>query len=92
LQAFWKRWSADYLHELHQRQRWQKSTPNLRPGEVLLLKDDNIPPLQWPTAVITDVHPGSDGKIRVVTIKTSRGIFKRPIVKICPLPHVTNEL
>jgi hypothetical protein len=48
--------------------------------------------LQWQTAIITDFHPGADDKIRVVTIKTSRGTLKRPIAKICPLPHVTNEL
>jgi hypothetical protein len=81
LQIFWKQWSADYLNVLQQRQRWQKSTPNLQPGDVVLLKDDNTTPLQWPTAVITEVHPGSDGKIRVVAIKTSRGILKRPIAK-----------
>jgi hypothetical protein len=81
-QQFWKRWSADYLNELQQRQSWQKPTP----GEVVLLKDDNTKPLQWPTAVITDMHLGSDGNIRVVTIKTSRGIFKRPIAKLALYP------
>jgi hypothetical protein len=71
LQIFWKRWSAYYFNELQQRQCWQKPTPNLRPGEVVHLKDDNTTPLQWPTAVITDVRPGSEGNIRVVTIKIS---------------------
>ena len=81
LQLFWKRWSADYLNDLHQRQRWQKAEPNLQTGEVVLLKKDNATPLQWPTAVIVDVNPGSDGKVRVVTVKASRGTFKRPITK-----------
>jgi hypothetical protein len=92
LQLFWKRWSADYLHDLNQRQRWQKATPNLQIGKVVLVKDDNTLPLQWPLAIITDVHPGPDGKVRVVTIKTPQGTFKRPIAKICPLPHVNDEL
>jgi hypothetical protein len=92
LQIFWKGWFADYVNELQQRQRWQKSTPNLQPGDEILKDDKDDSPLEWPTAVITDVHPGSDGNIRVVTIKTYRGIFKRPIAKLCPLPHVTNEL
>jgi hypothetical protein len=70
LQLFWKRWSADYLHVLHQRQRWQKAAPNLQPGKVVLVKVDNTPPLQWPLAIFTNVHPCSDGKERVVTIKT----------------------
>jgi hypothetical protein len=64
----------------------------LRPGEVVLLKDDNSIPLQWPIAVFMEVHPGSDDRIRIVTVKTAKGTFKRPIVKICLLPHVNDEL
>jgi hypothetical protein len=48
LQIFWKRWSSDYLHELQQRQL--KATPNLQPGQVVLLKGDSTTPLQWPMA------------------------------------------
>jgi len=83
LQHFWQRWSADYLQGL-QRHRW--TTPNLQPGALVLLREDNTTPLQWPTAVVTNVHPGKDGIVRVVTIRTPKGVFKRPITKICPLP------
>lgn len=31
------------------------------------------------------LHPGTDGLVRVVSVKTSTGIMKRPIVKICQL-------
>jgi len=41
-------------------------------------------PLHWPTAVIKKTHPGKDGIIRLVTLKTPNGTFKRPITKICP--------
>jgi len=92
LQLFWKRWSSDYLNTLQQRQRWQKATPNLQIGDVVLLKDDNTTPLHWPTAVITDVHPGPDQKLRVVTVRTTKGHFKRPISKICSLPRVNVKL
>ena len=92
LQTFWQRWSADYLHELQQRQRWSKSSPNLQPGDVVLIREDNTTPLQWPTAIITAVHPGADNQTRVVTVKTTKGEFKRPIAKICPLPQVNSEL
>ena len=92
LQNFWKRWSADYLHELQSRQRWQRSSPNVQVGDAVILREINTAPLHWPTAVITAVHPGPDGKTRVVTVKTTAGTFKRPIAKICPLPHVKNEL
>jgi len=92
LQLFWQRWSSDYLSELQKRQRWTTASSNLQPGQVVLLKDDDTNPLQWPTALITDVHPGRDGRIRVVTIRTPKGTYKRSITKICPIPHVDEEL
>ena len=63
-----------------------KTNPNLQPGALVLLREDNTTPLQWPTAVVTKVHPGKDGIVRVVTIRTPKGVFKQPITKICPLP------
>jgi hypothetical protein len=87
---FWQHWSPNYLMELQQHQCWQRSSPNnQQPGDVILLTDDTAL-LHWPMA-ITNVHPGNDGTIRVVTLKSSKGAFKRPIAKICPLPPVNVE-
>ena len=63
LQNFWKRWSADYLHELQHCQRWHRSSANIQPGDPMILREDNTAPLHWPTAVIIDVHPGADGNM-----------------------------
>ena len=92
LQQFWQRWSSDYLQSLQQLQRWQRSSPNLQPGDLVLLRVDNTAPIHWPTAVDTDKHPGKDGIVQVATIRSSNGVFKRPIIKICPLPRVNSEL
>jgi len=92
MQQFWKRWSSDYLQSLQQRQRWQRTSPNLQPDDLVLLREDKSAPLHWPTVVITDIHPGKDGIVRVVTIRTPKGVFKRPITKMCPLPPVNSEL
>jgi len=48
-------------------------------------------PLHWPTAVITDIYPGKDGIVRLVTIISPKGIFRTPIIKIFPLPRVKSE-
>jgi len=92
LQQFWHRWSSDNLQSLQQRQRWQRTSPNLQPGDLVLLREDNTTSLHWPTAVIKETHPGKDGIVRVVTLRTPKGVFKRPITKICPLPRVNSEL
>jgi hypothetical protein len=82
VQHFWRKWSTDYIQGLQQRQRWQNTTPNLQPGDLVLVKDDNTTRLQWPIAVITGTHLGKDNSVRVVTLQTPKGIFKRPIEKI----------
>jgi hypothetical protein len=86
LQQFWQRWSTDYLQNLQPRQRWKQSSPNLQPGDLVLLMEDNTTPLQWPTGMITETHQSKDGAVRVVTLKTPKGTFKRPICKISPFP------
>jgi hypothetical protein len=87
-QHFWKRWSADYLQGLQQRQRWLKTSHNFQIADLVLLREDHVSSLHWPTSVIIDTHPGKDNRVRVVTIKTPKGTVKRPITKICPLPHI----
>lgn len=85
-QHLWSRWSREYLHTLHQRTKWHSTSRALEPGNLVVIKQDNVPPLEWPLARIIHVHPGKDGVVRVVTLRTANGVFKRPAVKVCPLP------
>ena len=91
LQQFWQKWSKDYLQSLQQRQRCLRTAPNLQPGYLVLVREDNTSTFQWPTAVIHDTHPGNDGIVWVVTIRTSKGVFKRPITKLCPLHCISDN-
>jgi hypothetical protein len=91
LQHFWQRWSYDYLQELKQRQRWQRTFPNLQLGDVVLLREDNTTSLHWPMAV-NNIHPGSDGIVQMATLRTTKGTFRRSTTKFCPLPPVNSGL
>ena len=42
-------------------------------------------PTQWPLARVVKVHPGRDGLVRVVTVKTNNGIYTRPVNKTVAL-------
>lgn len=86
LQTFWKRWSSEYLHTLMQKGKWTKVQNNLNIGDVVFLKDTSSSPLCWPVGRITEVHPGSDGMVRVVTVRTAHGSYIRPVVKLLCLP------
>lgn len=90
MQSFWKRWQTEYLHSLQQRPKWMSRTKNLRNGDLVLIRDENLPPCKWLLARILETHPGSDGLVRVVTIKTKNGVFKRAISKVCLLPIEDN--
>lgn len=87
LQKFWNVWSQEYLNTLRQRKKWNHDVnENLKVDDVVLIKDNNLPPNSWLKAVVVKTHPGSDGLVRVVTVKTKSSTFQRPVVKICPLP------
>lgn len=86
-QSFWKRWSHDYLHTLQQRAKWFSSPPNLKEGDLVLVKSDVTRPSAWPLARVDKIHPGVDNIVRVVTLRTKNNTFKRPVNKICPLPY-----
>lgn len=88
-QSFWRRWSDDYLHTLQQRAKWFSSPPNLKVGDLVLLKSNLTKPLQWNLARVEEVHSGVDKVNRVLTLKNASGLLlRRPTNKVCPLPYV----
>ncbi|KAJ8869754.1 hypothetical protein PR048_028762 [Dryococelus australis] len=87
LQQFWNRWSADYLSQLQQRNKWTTETSNIQPDNLVILRKDSLPPLMWKIGIIQQAHPGPGGLTRVVTIRTTQTTVKRSITKLCPLPN-----
>lgn len=83
---FWQRWYKEYLHQLQVRSKWHTHHPNVRVGSLVLLIEDNIPPMKWSTGRILEIHPGEDGIVRVVTVQCVSGVLKRPVKKVCVLP------
>lgn len=53
---------------------------------MVLLKEDDLPPLKWKYGRITNIFRGDDGNIRVVDVRTADGEYRRGIAKICVLP------
>ncbi|XP_073972881.1 uncharacterized protein [Rhodnius prolixus] len=85
-QDLWKRWRNEYLHTLQQRSKWFLPASDIKPGTIVIINQDNLPPLQWPLGRIVALHPGRDSINRVADVKTRSGIIRRPLVKLCPLP------
>ncbi|XP_065076361.1 uncharacterized protein LOC135699964 [Ochlerotatus camptorhynchus] len=91
VQQIWKKWCVQYLSDLHNRTKWTRKRDNISIGTSILLKEDNLPPLKWKLGRVVDIHAGSDGNIRVVTVKTQNGLYRRAISKICILPIRDNN-
>ncbi|XP_017480743.1 PREDICTED: uncharacterized protein LOC108370021 [Rhagoletis zephyria] len=85
-QNFWHRWSCEYLHQLQTRNKWRTQQPNIVCGQLVLVRDERLPPKCWILGRITDAHAGENGLVRVVTIRTQTSLIKRPISKISVLP------
>ncbi|XP_050063272.1 uncharacterized protein LOC114130946 [Aphis gossypii] len=64
-QLLWKRWSTEYLGQLQERAKWTQSKgPKLKVGSVVLIRDANLPPLQWRLGRVLQLHVGKDGVSR----------------------------
>lgn len=85
-QNFWHRWRNDYLSQLQQRPKWLQQIRNLNIGDMVLVKDDRLPSWKWALGRIVDIHPGEDDLVRVISVRTAAGTYKRSITKICRLP------
>jgi hypothetical protein len=85
-QSFWNRWSAEYLTTLQGKSKWYRKQASLRVGDLVLLRRPNVPPTVWKRGRVVNTHPGEDGVVRVVTVRTQDGIYKRPVVQLAILP------
>ena len=65
--------------------KWHCPQRNLQPGDVVILQEDGIARSCWPIGRVEQVFPGDDGLVRIAKVKTAKGIYKRPIVKMVPL-------
>lgn len=83
---FWKRWSTEYLSRLQQRPKWLSTKENLEIGDMVLIRDERLPPSKWMLGRVINTHPGKDDLVRAATIRTATSSFKRPITKLCRLP------
>ncbi|XP_063891680.1 uncharacterized protein LOC126055847 [Helicoverpa armigera] len=85
-QDFWQRWRREFVAELQQRTKWKTRQHELRVGDLVILKEENVPPLQWRLGRVTRLYPGTDGVSRVADVMSSRGTVRRAVNKMCILP------
>lgn len=88
---FWNRFYKEYLSELQKRNKWRKQDGELRLNQMVLVKDDRLPPTRWLLGRITNLYPGTDGIARVADIHTTTGTLRRAFNRLIPLPLLEQE-
>lgn len=86
-----KTYYPDWLSHLQNRPKWHEVQPNLQVNDIVIIKDDRLKPSEWLVGRIIAVHPGTDKCVRVASVRTQHGIYKRSVSKLCRLP-IPNEL
>ncbi|CAB4006026.1 Tyrosine- phosphatase Lar [Paramuricea clavata] len=87
---FWKRWRNEYLHKLSVRHKWTNEEASIKIGDVVLISDDNVSRGRWPMGRVEQIHPGNDGLIRAVTLRTRKGTLRRPVQRLHRLEVAEN--
>ncbi|XP_045497496.1 uncharacterized protein LOC123695635 [Colias croceus] len=81
-QDFWHRWRSEYLNTLQQRSKWYTNIQSPNIGDVVVIKEEDLPPTKWLLGCVKEVHPGSDGLVRIVTVRCKGSKeLKRPLSK-----------
>ncbi|XP_065939434.1 uncharacterized protein [Magallana gigas] len=68
-EQLWNQWRDRYLRTLQARQKWNCEQPSLKKGDVVLMRDMEVPRAQWPIAVIEQRFSSQDGWIRKVSVR-----------------------
>ena len=91
--AFWDRFSKEYIRVSQERKKWGVARRNVSIGDVVLVMDRDLKRNKWPLGLVVDVHPSDDGLVRHVDVKlaNSASPLKRPITKLVLIEAVSSE-
>ncbi|GBN04679.1 hypothetical protein AVEN_31100-1 [Araneus ventricosus] len=57
VQTIWKRRSLLYLNGLQQRKKWVVNNENLKIGDIVLIREENLPPCKWIMGRVIALYP-----------------------------------
>ncbi len=85
--SFWTRFQNEYLQSLNRMNKWSKTHANIQVGDLVAIKDEGLDK-KLTMGRVEAVYPGNDKLVRVASVKTATGTYKRPIVKLVRLLRV----
>lgn len=80
---FWKRWRTQYLQTLKSKTKWQNVEPNIKNGDIIILKDLTTHRNNWPPGLVINAIKSDDGLVRKAVIRVTNDgkttLHTRPI-------------
>ena len=65
---FWQKWFVQVFPDLVPCHKWKKAYRNVKIGDIVLLRDSNCFKRGYKLAKVSEANPGSDGKVRRITV------------------------
>lgn len=85
-ETFWHKWQKEYLNTLQPRNKWQNQRPNLREGDIVLMRDNAVKRNHWPMAMVIKTLPSKDSVVRTVEVRAIKQgtakVYTRPISQL----------
>ena len=89
---FWSQWKKEYLVVMQERRKWQHPQRNLIEGDIMIIREENVPRNAWSLALVVQVEQDAEGLVRSVVVKTRETTLRRPINKfVLILPKEEQE-
>ncbi|KAK0130926.1 Beta-1,3-galactosyltransferase 2 [Merluccius polli] len=60
-ERFWSRWRKEYLANITIRQRWHVPRRNLQIGDIVMVKDEDLPRNEWRLRRVVETYANKDG-------------------------------
>ncbi|XP_058979028.1 uncharacterized protein LOC131802654 isoform X1 [Musca domestica] len=86
--GMWHQWLREYLPELTRRTKWCLPSRSLDVGCLVFVCDPEMARSQWSRGRVIEVFRGKDGVARSAKVRTSAGVYHRPVSKLAILDVV----
>lgn len=80
----WERWIREYIPTVNQRTKWFDESKPLRAGDLVYVVE-GANRKSWIRGIVEQPIVSGDGRVRQAWIRTTRGVFKRAVVKLAVL-------
>ncbi len=88
---FWRHFLKHYLPSLQARQKWRTDKRTLEIGDVVMIVDSQLPRALWPVGKVTQIFPGSDGKVWTVNVDVKGRTYTRVVAQLIQLPALPED-